>query len=90
MAEFCLDCREVTSRKGLCHSFARFLDVPKDYCGNLDAVFDCLGDIVTETIIRVSSASELKNSIGEDYAGRFFSMLGRAASENDLIVLIVE
>lgn len=90
MAEFSLDCREVVSRKGLCHSFAHFLDVPEEYCGNLDALFDCLGDIVTETTIRLSYASELKDSIGEDYAGRFFRMLGRAASENDLIELIVE
>lgn len=85
-----LDCRTIEVKSELFGSFARLLGVPEWYCSNLDAVFDCLGDVFSAVTIHLTHTSALEESLGRDYADRFFSMLNRAAEENPFIELIMD
>lgn len=90
MDELNLDCRTIKAKSELFVSFARLLGVPEWYCSNLDAVFDCLGDVFSSATIHLTHTSALEESLGGDYTARFFSMLNRAAAENPFIELIMD
>ena len=90
MDEFYLDCRSVEEKSDICKGFAHFLSVPEWYCSNLDAIFDCLGDVFSAKTIHLTHTAALEERLGRDYADRFFSMLSRAAAENPFIELIMD
>lgn len=88
MIEFLLDGRQVTSRDTLHNFFAEGLDFPDYYGKNLDALFDCLGEINTETRICILHWRTLEENL-EDYARRLMSLLWRAVKENPRLHLCI-
>jgi len=62
--------------------FAEDLDFPSYFGRNLDALYDCLGDVSEETVIEVLNRDALADTFGEDFCGRLLSTLLDAAEEN--------
>ena len=60
---------------------AEQLDFPAWYGGNLDALYDCLTDLMEETSIILLHNLALAETLGTGY-GRFCRVLTDAAAEN--------
>lgn len=82
-----IDGNEITTRDEL-HSFlAEKLSFPDTYGRNLDALFDCLTDIHTETEIEIINDKELAENLG-NYAKALEKVLSQASKENAFITYI--
>ena len=82
-----IDGEAVTSRGELYALFAEALELPDYFGKNLDALYDCLGDIADEVVIDLCHRDALADALGEDYCERFVSLLLRLADENPNITL---
>ena len=82
-----IDGEAVTSRGELYALFAEALELPDWFGQNLDALYDCLGDVADEVVIDLAHRDALADALGEDYCERFLSLLLRLADENPNITL---
>ena len=74
-----LDAKKLTS-KGEAHEYLRrMFSFPDWYGKNLDALYDCLGDLPNGTVVMVYGADGLT-----DYAGRVLGVIEEAAGSGAL------
>ena len=57
----------ITSMNDVHEAFAEALDFPDYYGENLDALYDCLGDIFEEVLIIIADAELLGDALGERF-----------------------
>lgn len=76
-----IDGKTVVGKEQLHERFAAAFDFPDYYGANLDALFDCLGDVNCEAEIRIINAKNLEENIGRDYAENLKSALLDAQNE---------
>ena len=82
-----IDGNEITTRDEL-HSFlAEKLSFPDTYGRNLDALFDCLTDIHTETEIEILNRKQLTENLG-NYAKALEKVLSQASLDNEYITIV--
>ncbi len=81
MRKVTLDCSLIETTAGLHLQLAELLDLPDYYGSNLDALYDCLGDLSQDVCLILANAEGLESALG-DYAARFFRVLEQAAREN--------
>ena len=74
MIEVTLHGAEIQSREALHDALARELHLPEWYGRNLDALYDCLGDLQEEVTLRIEHAEALEQSLGR-YARALRHML---------------
>lgn len=68
--------------------FYAAFDFPECYGENLDALHDCLTDIMEyDVVIRVTNASALEQSLGEKTAAALRRVLNDCAAENPHITV---
>jgi len=84
-----LDGEKITDREDLHQQMEAVLDFPEWYGGNLDALYDCLTDLMEETDIHILHTSALKDTLG-DYAERLLQMLKDAEQSNLNIQILVD
>ena len=82
-----IDGTAVTDRAALYALFAEALEFPGYFGNNLDALYDCLGDVGEDTVIDLARPDALADALGEDFCERFTSLLLRASDENPHILL---
>lgn len=88
MREILLDGGAVTSRAELHDLLSRSLDLPEWYGRNLDALYDCLTDLVNETQIFLLGMDPMRDVLGP-YADSLLQVLHDAAAENKNLSLTV-
>ena len=76
-----IDGNSIAGKEQLHERFAAAFDFPDYYGANLDALFDCLGEIRCEAEIRIINARGIAEKFGEDYAENFKDALLDAQSE---------
>ena len=82
-----LDGCSVKDREDLHHQMEAVLNFPEWYGGNLDALHDCLTELMEEVDIRIIHTAELKAGLG-DYADALLRVL-RDAEQVNLNIQIV-
>ncbi len=65
------------------------LRLPDYYGKNLDALYDCLGDIGEETVIVVPEVIRKKEFLGE-YGQTMLRVFKDAAAENEMLKVIIQ
>lgn len=84
MKTICLDGSELTDLRACFDLIARELSFP-DYFGyNLDALYDCLGDVCTPVTFVTRNEKQLYDALGQD-AFLLLSVLYDAAEENPFL-----
>ena len=76
-----LNGKEIRNRKQLHETLAMELQFPVWYGANLDALYDCLTDIHTDTRLTVLHSGELREHLGP-YADKLLCVLRQTAREN--------
>ena len=84
-----LDGRSVTGREDLHHQMETVLNFPEWYGGNLDALYDCLTELMEEVDIRILHMDALKSTLG-NYADKLLQVLEDAAQINLNIQIVTE
>lgn len=82
MEQCILDCAAITNRDELHKALKQTLHLPDWYGENLDALFDCLTDIGTETELILQNSRTLEQALGSDYALALRQTLEDASLEN--------
>lgn len=67
MRTLIIDGEEISDIVGLHQKIAEELDLPDYYGSNLDALYDCLGDLNEEVEIRIVNSDVLVEALGEEY-----------------------
>lgn len=86
MLEGKLDGKKIQNRKQLHDTLAMELQFPAWYGANLDALYDCLTDIHTDTRLTVLHGEKLRENLGP-YADKLFYVLRQTARENSRFIL---
>lgn len=86
MTELILNGKEIRTQEELHRCFARTLNFPEWYGGNLDALFDCLSDLQADVTITVTDKALLEEHL-DVYAKKVLQVLSDAAAENSHIKL---
>ncbi len=81
MRKVTLDCSNIETTAGLHLQLAELLDLPESYGSNLDALYDCLGDVRQDICLVLEDVNVLEEALG-DYAKGFFRVLEDARREN--------
>lgn len=81
-----LDGNMIQSREHLHEILARELELPDWYGRNLDALYDCLTDRFTDTVISVVNLEQLDSEL-QQYCARLIRVLRDSAAENPHIHL---
>lgn len=81
MTEITIDCRGFVPRSDLHKAFADALSFPDHYGNNLDALHDCLTDIVQPTRLRLLHWDAAEESLGQ-YARCTKKVILEAAIQN--------
>ncbi len=76
-----IDGKEMTSRASAHAHLAERLSFPDYYGGNLDALYDCLGDIYEKTHIIICHSAELETALGS-YGTTLLHILRHSAEES--------
>ena len=84
-----LDGRSVTDCEDLHHQMENVLNFPEWYGGNLDALYDCLTELMEEVDIRILHMDALKSTLG-NYADKLLQVLEDAAQVNLNIQIVTE
>lgn len=82
MRKCVLDGNVILNREILHDMLAVQLDLPDWYGRNLDALYDCLGDIQEDTVVLIFNEDMLRDHL-EKYAGALIRTLDDAADENE-------
>lgn len=88
MTELILNGKEIRTQEELHRYFARTLNFPEWYGGNLDALFDCLTDIREDVRITVTETELFKEHLN-GYAEKVLRVLSDAAAENSHLKLLL-
>lgn len=88
MHYICLDAHEMDNREQLHDYLAGKLAFPSYYGRNLDALYDCLGDIRQPTIIFINHQQALSDNLG-NYGRKVGEVFKEAARRNKYIRLVV-
>ncbi len=78
--EYTLDCREMTDMEKAHEYIASVLGFPGHYGRNLDALFDCLGEMPEGSSIIIENVDLLYSSLGSR-ATDLIDVFGDAANE---------
>lgn len=73
MATITLDAKLMKDVKSTHNYLKEKFNFPYYYGENLDALYDCLGDIMEETVIELENSQSLKDNLG-DYAEKILSI----------------
>ncbi len=84
-----LDGEKIAGREDLHKRMEDVLDLPEWYGGNLDALYDCLTDLMEEVDIHILHMCILKGTLG-DYAERLLQVLKDAEKANLNIQVVVD
>ncbi len=84
-----LDGERITGREDLHQQMEAVLDFPEWYGGNLDALYDCLTDLMEELDVHILHMSSLEKSLG-DYSERLLRMLKDAEEANLNIQVVID
>ena len=82
-----LDFREVRYYQEIHRIIKKALDFPEWYGGNLDALYDCMTDLMEELDVEFLNWDRMEENLG-DYAGKVLRVLRDAAEVNLNILLI--
>ncbi|MBQ0038202.1 MAG: barstar family protein [Clostridiales bacterium] len=77
----------VLDRTSLHNTLSRELAFPEWYGRNLDALYDCLGDLCEETELTLRNWDAWSD---QHYADRLLRVMRDAAAENDNLTISVE
>ena len=84
MKTIIIDGNEIISMSEIHEVFAEELDFPDWYGKNLDALYDCLGDVTEEVEIIFENIAELEENLGISFQ-RLCRLLEDVSTENDYI-----
>ena len=84
-----LDGEKICNREDLHQQMKAVLDFPEWYGGNLDALYDCLTDLMEEVNIRILHTSALEERLG-GYARKLFLVLKDAEQVNLNIQVVMD
>lgn len=84
MKTIIIDGNEIISMSDIHSIFAEELDFPEWYGKNLDALYDCLGDVTEELEIVIENKSELEENLGISFE-KLCRLLEDISTENDYI-----
>ena len=87
--EIVLDARRFKGRTRAHAYLKEALGLPDYYGKNLDALYDCLGDIVEETVIVVPDVIQKKEYLG-DYGRTMLRVFKNAAAENPALQIKIK
>mgnify|MGYP003299397037 CR=1 FL=1 len=79
-----LDGNEIISMSDIHNIFAEELDFPDYYGRNLDALYDCLGDVTDEVEIVIENREELSEMLGISF-DRLCNLFVDVSEENENI-----
>ena len=85
--EIVLDAKRFKGRSRAHAYLKEVLRLPDHYGKNLDALYDCLGDIGEETVIVVPEAIQKKEYLGE-YGKTMLRVFKDAAEQNELLKVV--
>jgi ribonuclease inhibitor len=86
--EIVLDAKRFKGRTRAHAYLKEVLQLPDYYGKNLDALYDCLGDIAGETVIVVPEVIQKKQYLGE-YGTTMLQVFKDAAKENDMLTVVI-
>ena len=89
MKEITIDCRGFVSRSDLHRAFADALSFPEHYGNNLDALHDCLTEIMEPTRLRLQNWNTAEENLGSYARGAKRAILD-AAVANPLLAVIFD
>ena len=81
-----LDGNAIKDKESLHRHMEKTLDFPEWYGGNLDALYDCLTELMEEVDVEILHWEAMEESLGE-YAGKVLRVLRDAAEVNLNILL---
>ncbi len=87
--EIVLDIKEFKGKKKAHSYLKKALQFPEYYGKNLDALYDCLGEIGEETVIVIPRAIQDKGYLGE-YGKTMLQVFRDAAAENEALKIKIE
>lgn len=87
--EIVLDARRFKGRTRAHAYLKEALGLPDYYGKNLDALYDCLGDIAEETVIVVPDVIQKKEYLGE-YGRTMLRVFKDAAAENPALQIKIK
>lgn len=87
--EIVLDVKRFKGRSRAHAYLKETLRLPDYYGRNLDALYDCLGEIGEETVIVVPKAIQNKEYLGE-YGKTMLQVFRDAAEENEALTVKIE
>ena len=83
-----LDIKEFKDRKKA-HLYLKILNLPDYYGENLDALYDCLGEVVEKTVIEIPRGIQDKAYLGE-YGKTMLQVFRDAAVENEALQIRIK
>lgn len=86
MRTIMIDGREMTSRENAHTYLAKILSFPDYYGRNLDALYDCLGDISEKTHLVIHHCSKIEVALGPDGVALLKGFM-LSAEENDYLTI---
>lgn len=83
MKQITLEAARLKSKAGAHKYLKERLALPEYYGANLDALWDCLMEIDSPTLVRISGLSELGENMG--FADDLIELFSDAQDENEMI-----
>lgn len=91
MKKLIINAENISGMEQIHDRFYAAFDFPECYGENLDALYDCLCEVVTyDSEIRITNSSHLKERLGEKNADRLRRVLADASAENPHISVVFE
>lgn len=86
-----LNGKQIKNKEDLHVVIAKGLNFPSFYGKNLDALYDVLSnDTAGDSVIKIKSASILKQRIGVNYFDALLETINAASDNNPKVILILE
>ena len=87
MQEIIIDGEKIHTKEELHKAFAEQFGFPEWYGGNLDALYDCLTELMEEVDIHILHTASLEEKLG-GYGGTLLRVL-KDAEENNLNIQVI-